>query len=250
MQIDSLNWFFSSSAQAIAALVAFLLAGLALVQTMMDNAQQRDDSLVEIHANLQILYYQTFKRLIIGTGLAVGFSLAMLIVNANPSPWKFLGAILVGFLNIVVIAVAIGFVLEIVNPKKYQVNAQKIMGEDRKRLNLPEPSVAEKEFFAEFVKLETSIRGLLKQKRLYVPSQDVPKMFVSFRQMTDLLYQHELISSSLYEELLKINRYRNLVFHGQAHETDKEMVDRIKAASTQVLDISPKRISSKKTTSR
>ena len=148
MQNDSLYWFFSSSAQAIAALVAFLLAGLALVQAMMDNAQQRDDSLVDIHVRLQVLNYRTFKILIIGTGLAVGFSLAMLIVNADSSPWKFLGAVLVGLLNIVVIAVAIGFILKIVDPQKYQVAAQKIMEDDRKRLNLPEPVVADKDFFA------------------------------------------------------------------------------------------------------
>ena len=250
MQTESLYWLFSSSAQSISTLVAFLIAGLALVQAMMENAQQKDDTLVDIHSQLQTVHYRAFKLLALGTGLAVGFSLSMLVVNANSFPGKIWIAGAVALLNLVVLGGAIGFVLLIVDPAKYQVTAKKIMEQDRKDQKLPEPSIADKDFFTEFVKLEASIRDTVKRKRLYLPNQGSARMAFSFRQMVDTLYQSELISPSFYDELQQINRYRNLVFHGQVHETDKDMVDRIKAANTRIMEIAPKKTTSKRTKSR
>jgi hypothetical protein len=250
MQTESLYWLFSSSAQSISTLVAFLIAGLALVQAMMENAQQKDDTLVDIHSQLQTVHYRAFKLLAIGTGLSVGFSLGMLIANANSFPGKMLIAGVVILLNMVVLGGAIGFVLLIVDPARYQVTAKKIMEQDRKDQKLPEPAIADKDFFAEFIKLEASVREIVKRKHLYLSSQGSARMVFSFRQMVDTLYQSELISPLFYDELQQINRYRNLVFHGQAHETDKDMVDRIKAATTRVLEVAPKRTTSKRTKSR
>ena len=246
MQTDSLYWLFSSSAQAISALVAFLLAGLALVQAIMENAQQRDDTLVEIHARLQAIHYRFFKLVAIGTGFAVGLSLSMLVVNAYSFPGKMWAAAIIALFNLVVLGGAIAFVLRIIDPDRYQVTAQNIIEQDRKKYKLPKPVVADKEFFSEFVKLESDVRDFLKLKRQFLSNQDSPRLSFSFRQMIDTLHRNELISSYFYEDLERINRYRNLVFHGQAHETDKEMVDRIKAALEKFKEITPKKARRKK----
>lgn len=42
---ENIYWLFSSAAQTIAAFIAFLLAGYALVQTMMETAVQADETL-------------------------------------------------------------------------------------------------------------------------------------------------------------------------------------------------------------
>ncbi len=64
---DNLYWLFSSAAQSLAALVGLLVTGLALVQAMMENAEQKDDTLTEIHARLQASYYRWLKPLIISS---------------------------------------------------------------------------------------------------------------------------------------------------------------------------------------
>ncbi len=45
---DYIYWTFSAASQSIAALVALLLAGYALVHTLMEAAREKDDSLEEI----------------------------------------------------------------------------------------------------------------------------------------------------------------------------------------------------------
>ena len=81
MNDENIYWLFSSSAQAIATFVAFLLAGYTLVHTMMESVQQRDDTLQEIHAALIRQYYRQIRALALITGAAVLGSLAMRYLN-------------------------------------------------------------------------------------------------------------------------------------------------------------------------
>jgi len=48
MNEDNYYWLFSSAAQSIAALIAFLLAGVALAFSMMDRLAEQDETLNEI----------------------------------------------------------------------------------------------------------------------------------------------------------------------------------------------------------
>ena len=59
-------------------------------------------------------------------------------------------------------------------------------------------------------------------------------MSFSFRQMIESLLQNEVIGSPFFKELMEINKYRNLVFHGHVDEADSAMVDRTHAAAEQV----------------
>jgi hypothetical protein len=247
---DNIYWLFGSAAQAIAALVAFLITGMALVQAMMENAQDRDDSLVEIHASIQATHYRWLQRLAIGTGIAVALSLAMVFLNGLTFSWKPLAAVVTSIVDLLVLAGAIAFVLLIVDPDRYQVTAKRIIQQETKNHVRPGPSVADKEFFAEFVKLETAIRRLLVRKRLHARSSLSSRVPYSFRQMVDELYRSEAIQPQLYRDLQEINRYRNLVFHGHAHTAAASMVQRIKAAATELAAISPRKATAKSALSR
>jgi uncharacterized protein YutE (UPF0331/DUF86 family) len=48
--------------------------------------------------------------------------------------------------------------------------------------------------------------------------------------MVSALNQNELISRNELDDLMQINKYRNLVFHGHQDKVDKGMLDRVKAA--------------------
>jgi hypothetical protein len=80
----------------------------------------------------------------------------------------------------------------------------------------------------EFINLEKQIREILKSKDLYIPYGNTPQMVFSFRQMINALYRSELISKLELTELLEINKFRNLVFHGHIDNVDKGMVDKVK----------------------
>jgi uncharacterized protein YutE (UPF0331/DUF86 family) len=78
------------------------------------------------------------------------------------------------------------------------------------------------------------VRDYLRERNLYVPSREAPRMSYSFRQMIEALLQNERIDRLFFEELMEINKYRNLVFHGHVDRTDPKMLRKVQDASKQV----------------
>lgn len=72
MTNDHIYWTFSAAAQSIAAFVAFLLTGYALVYTLMDAAREKDDTLEEIHTLLRKKYHAYLTLLTCVTGARCG----------------------------------------------------------------------------------------------------------------------------------------------------------------------------------
>ena len=62
-------------------------------------------------------------------------------------------------------------------------------------------------------------------------------MSFSFRQMIEALRVNEKILGDFYEELLEINKYRNLVFHGHVTQVDASMVKRTRDAASRVSNL-------------
>src|SRR5215207_8945467 len=141
MNDENIYWLFSSSAQAIATFVAFLLAGYTLVHAMMESVQQRDDTLEEIHAALIRQYYQQIKSLAIITGVAVLGSLAMLYLNGFAWPYKDI------VVTIAAMAWGIAFVIRIIDPDKYTNAAKRLIAEDAQSMDLAGKQEDSEDFF-------------------------------------------------------------------------------------------------------
>ncbi len=227
---DNIYWLFSSSAQSVSAFIALLITGFAFVQTIMDGLQQKDETLEEIHNKLKKGYYAKIQLLSIVTGLAIILSLLMVFLNAFCFPYKTLLFVMTAVLNLVAIGGGIMFVISIINPDRYKKAAEEIIKEDKAQFSQTGNPVDQMTFTTEFIKLEKLIREILQAKQLYVPYGDTPRMVYSFRQMVQALLQNELIIKSDYNDLLQINKFRNLVFHGHVDNVDKGMVDRVKDA--------------------
>ncbi len=227
--MDNVYWTFSAAAQAISALFAFLLAGFALVQAMMENAQQRDDTITEVHARLQRDHYRGVVVLSIVAGVAILLSLAVVYGN----PWLQAGrrslAALVAAVDAAAIAGAILFVIWIVNPRRYEATARRLVRQRERELGLHPPSVDARDFFQVFVAIEQTLRAILRKQGLYEPGVAAGRIFYPFRSMVDALQRSELISSELYSDLLQVNRYRNLVFHGHEPTVSEEVIQRARA---------------------
>jgi hypothetical protein len=231
---DHIYWVFSAAAQSIAAFVAFLLTGFALVHTLMEAAREKDDTLEEIHVTLRRKYHARLTLLSWVTGLAIVLSLITVFVNR----WDFaLKMWLVGATAVIDLAALIAglaFVVSIVNPAKYERTATKELEERKTELRLSGRRTSAATFFEEFRRLERLVRDHLRDRDLYVPSRGAPRMTFSFRQMIEALLQNEKIDPTFFDELMEINKYRNLVFHGHVEQADEAMVDRVRAAAARI----------------
>jgi hypothetical protein len=222
---ENFYWLFSSSAQTISAFVAFLVAGYAVVLNMMESIEKKDDTLDDLHSRLKIKFYINLRLLAIVTGLAILMSLWMIYLNAGTNSNKYWLFILTILLNSIAIIVGIFFIISIINPNKYKNAAKEIIKKDKKEFKLTGKRVDQLTFMNEFVELEKIGRDILHNKQLFNPFDDTRRIAYSFRQMIIALFQNKLISPYQFNDLIRINKYRNLVFHGQQDEVDAGMVD-------------------------
>lgn len=229
---ENIYWLFSSSAQTISAFVAFLITGFTLVISLLDGLQQKDETLEEIHDRLKSNYYKRIRILAITTGVAIIMSLWMVYLNAGNWSWKPSLFILTAIINSISILIGILFVVSIINPSKYKRTARELIKEDKKEFSLTGNQVDQLSFMTAFISLEKQVRDYLINRQLYVPYGDTPKMLYSFRQMVTALYQNEIIDRKTLNDLMQINKYRNLVFHGHEDKVDKGMLDRVKTMQT------------------
>jgi hypothetical protein len=223
-------WLFSSSAQTISAFVAFLITGYALVLNMMQNLEQKDETYEEIHHKMRIIYYDKLCWLAIVTVAAIISSLFMVYLNGGTFKYKWLLYLITVLINITAIIIGILFILSIINPDRYKKAAKEIIKEGKLESLTKANDVDQIKFINEFINLEKNIRDVLQKKQLYIPFDRNTKMQYSFREMVNALYGNELIRYYELLELLQINKYRNLIFHGHQDKVDSKMLDRIEKA--------------------
>jgi hypothetical protein len=232
---DSFYWLFSSIAQTIASFVAFLLTGFALVLNMMDSLEQKDETLAEIHIRLKKSCYNRIILLSVISALAIIFSLSMLYVNKIDLTLKPALFLITSALSLLAIILAIAFVLSIINPERYKTAAKEILKEDKEEFSRSGNTVDQVNFLHEFADLEKHMRYIIKNHNLQ--PVDTARQPNSFRQMASTLYENELISREMLYELLQINKYRNLVYHGHLTKVDQAMLDRLVHARESIADM-------------
>ena len=232
MNTDYIYWTFSSAAQSISFIlfIALLLAGYALVHNLMEAARDKDDGWRKSILLYRSVYHKRLTVLAWLTGCAV--ILSLVVVYLNRSNEAVVGWVLfvVGALDLLAVIGGVAFVVSIVDPRKYQKAAEKVLEQVQVISGISQVTPAS-EFFDAFLHLERLIRDYLKSKDLYVPSRGAQRMSYSFRQMIDALLQNEVIDRVFLNELLEINKYRNLVFHGHVSNADENMVQRVRTAT-------------------
>jgi cell division protein FtsW (lipid II flippase) len=84
---ENIYWAYSSAAQTVATFVALLLAGYAIVLTMMESTAQADETLVEIHESLKERYHKQLSKLAISTAAAIVGCLFVVYLNGRSNWW-------------------------------------------------------------------------------------------------------------------------------------------------------------------
>ena len=192
-----------------------------------------DESLEDVELVLKRRVHRQLTVLSVVTGISIILSLLIVYLNGEHVIPLWVQTI-AGLLICASIVGALWFVITLIDPDKYKKAAQAELQETPGEDKATQPS---DEFFKAFVALERAIRNYLRSQHLYVPSRGAARMSYSFRQMVDALLFNERIDSAFREELMEINKYRNLIFHGHLDQADPRMTDRAKAAMAKVYEI-------------
>jgi len=194
---------------------------------MMEAAQSKDETLEEIHHQLKLTYYRRIKALTIITGFAIILSLLMVYLNGTGFRFNGIGSIVTSIFNLTSIIGGLLFVVSIINPGRYKRAAEQAIQKEKGKFGITGPKVDQTDFMNEFITLEKQVREILMGRDLYIPYGNSQQMVFSFRQMVNALYRNELISKAELNDLLEVNKFRNLVFHGHIDNVEKGMVDKV-----------------------
>ncbi|GEM_PF-1743864 len=231
MNIDNYYWAFSSAAQSISAVIAFLLAGVALAFTMMDRVADQDATLYDVIEAFKVSLHSEMAALVTITGLAILSSLFATYLNPHPGRLRDGVMIFATFMDVAAVLAAVYYVIRIVSPRRYMRAARRAYAAATTTTTTTTPPPAHTQpssiFFHHFIALEQDIRDYVKRENLYVPNQGEPMISYSFRQMVNALYQNEKITPELRDQLLEINKFRNLLFHGHIDKVGQDVTGKL-----------------------
>jgi len=232
MNNDNYYWMFSAAAQSIAALIAFLLAGVTLAFTIMDRVIDQDPTLYDVIDSLRNTLHREMSALAISTGLAIILSLTATFVNPYQGNFRLGVMILAGVVDVTTIVLAIYFVIQVISPRRYAMAARKAFKESTGEVLPSTPQAPSSSFFHSFISLEQDIREYLQSQDMFVQGAGEGRI-LSFRQMVNALYQNERISPQLRDMLFEIGKYRNLLFHGHIDQVGEDIVKKLTETTQQ-----------------
>jgi len=217
---ENVYWTFSAAAQALAAVVAFLLAGYALVHSMMESRAASDETLLEINDKLSQDYHRQLSFLIVATVAAILADLLVVYMNTGSGASVWLQSVAAA-LTVLSFAGAVWFVITIVNPGKYKRAARELAR--RPAAETPGPPASAAAFFSEFVRVEQLLRRLWESQAHGERLSRRPGPPTA-REMVESLRMAQALPEDVAGELHALVRTRNLVFHGQLEHVDSDQV--------------------------
>src|SRR5262249_19224841 len=152
--VDYIYWTFTAAAQSVAAFVGLLLAGYALVHSLMESARERDETLDEIHAALRMRFHRWLTLLAALAALAIVLGLVVVFTNKWEFPGKYLAAGVVAAIDVASVACGLWFVVVTTDPSRYTIAAERVLEQRRPELALSGESVPVGKFFAVIARLE------------------------------------------------------------------------------------------------
>jgi hypothetical protein len=223
MNTDNIYWYFSTSAQSIAAFIGFLTAGFYFVQDKLDILKSSDETLEPIIKEIKHYNFVKLKILCLLTGASIISSIALVFFNKYDIPYFCIYVIIASIINLVTIVWAISFIISIINPDKIEKTASKMIKQDENLNSSHEaPSIKIGEFLEKFIKLESLIRGSFSKLGYEMQLEKGEKPPSRLHDLFMLLFQLELINLDTLGKLNEINRIRNLAAHGQIERVDKK----------------------------
>lgn len=231
MDRNALDWLFSTSPQAIAALIGLIVTGTSFIYGKIEDRIEADPTLAEIcsefklriHSNLKILLYEAVGVVVI--------NLCCLVLNPVYEEWIVhndecllniyrILAIFVLLLNIWLLYQTINFVKIAMNPLYVESTVADLSNEYNNREKDNENVVNAPDFIQDFIKFET----MLRQSKFFSDKKDNYQRPLSVSQMLKELRESNMLSMKDYQTCREINRIRNIILHeGDIQKVDKRI---------------------------
>ncbi len=232
MDRNALDWLFSTSPQAIAALVGLILAGVSFIYGKIDDRIAADATLAEIGLEVKSRIHLRLKNLLSWTiGIIIADLLCLFfnpmtscLILSDPR-WQFnvyiFIAVIVLGLNIGLLYKTVCFVKITMNPS-FVASTIKDLSKDYNDKRQTNASVVEiSDFIQHFIQLER----ILRNSDFFSDKKDNYQRPLPLSQMLRDLYNLKIISIEDYRNFREINRIRNLVLHGGDIQKIDGMID-------------------------
>jgi hypothetical protein len=232
---NNIYYLFSTAAQSIAAFIGLLIAGYALVLSMMDAAVRADDTLEEVFAELKRQFHRMLTVLSIVTAAGIIGSFIVLFLNKYHYSWFPYLAALVFVADCASVAGGVWFVIKIIDPAKYRAVAKQLAREIEPPSQAP-TSVSRGAFLVLFIEIEQRVR------KIWIAKTDGQRLgqrqaMPSFREMLEILSTRGIIDQDLYGHLLSVSKHRNVVVHGQVDFVNPDVFREAELARNRLIDI-------------
>jgi hypothetical protein len=218
---DNIYWLFSTSLEVIATFVGLLAAGFFFFHSRIDGELEKDETLLEIYAEIKRQIYQRFKALFILTGLSITLGLLIIYLNAalSGTGWQVF-VLMVGFLNIFTIVWAAWFFIFIIDPDIITHTADRLVKENSEIFNKQkDKNISKLEFNDKFEELNTILRSLA-GKVIRGKTSQYP---ASFAEIVRELSLRGIISQSQTKDLNQISKARNISSHSPVNYIESDL---------------------------
>lgn len=217
-----LYWLFSATSQSIATFFAFLLAGYGFFNSNLNEIRTEDETLDEIIEEEKKIIFKYISILSIIVGVSLLLNLTMIFVNGIEIYIKSFLFLATFLLSIITIIFGVIIIIIIISPNKNKRIAGKLIYRN-KDYGQNKILKGQAEFINNFIELEKILRNYAESHDLsiYGMSRKVQSLF----KIIQVLHYKEVITNKEYEQLIEINKYRNLIVHGQLENASEKMIN-------------------------
>lgn len=228
---ENLYWLFSSSAQSIATFVAFLLAGYTLFHSIMNDVLAKDDTLDEIILEEKKSIFSKLRILLILTCVSIVLNLSMIFANNQDLIVKRELIAFTGLSTISTVIFGIAVVIYMIDPKRNIKIAKELI---RKNINYGQLGklTTDQIFFSKYIAFEKMIKDFCERKQIELPHRSGPSP--TFRETIMGLYYRKIFDKEFLDRIIKVSKYRNLLFHGEIQQASEQMVKEIDEVNEQL----------------
>ncbi|NJK94509.1 MAG: hypothetical protein HC905_05900 [Bacteroidales bacterium] len=118
----------------------------------------------------------------------------------------------------------------IINPNKIKLTAAKLIKEDNEAFEKESINTIPRiKFLDKFIELEQLIRKIAKEKNVNFINNRGQEKLDSLNSLIYGLFRQLLINEKQYHDLKNINRFRNLVVHGEINSIEPKIIEQIQS---------------------
>lgn len=244
MDRNALDWLFSTSPQAITALIGLIVTGTSFIYGKIEDRIESDPTLAEICSEFKSQIHSSLKELLYKAVGVVVIDLCCLFFNPVYVSCTVRNgecllivyqiiAILVLLSNIWLLYQTINFVKVAMNPSYVESTvielSNKYNNQEKNNTNVVNATV----FIQNFIMFES----LLRHSKIFSDKKDNYQRPLSVSQMLRELRGLNMLSTKDYQTCLEINRIRNIILHeGDIQKVDKRIDSRLQEITNKLKD--------------